>query len=411
MEGTGILRARVTTSFLSALFIFAVGACTGSAISSALHLGPVRPIPRESKDGVPSTFVGVDQECSGTSPCLSVLGLYSTPDGSLVRKLASTPTAYGKSTVVFPVGISSPSRAPNGDVWFVLREPFCESQIYRIDAHTGHTSLVVKLCGLIALALAQSPDGRFLAYSLESPDPCDSGSALVIRDVHSGHEREVLPLGSHGLAPRAPKPILPKKSSPENDTDHLVVGNVRFPCKQPHATSPGFEGALMWSLDSKRIAVGHHDGSSCCQGPNDDLDLIDARTLRLVDEAHTSCGWVRSLAFDSAGLLAGLDDCNAGGGWDHNEIVVQYSEDLRAQLFQTSLPKCAINSPFVASTGTNHDVILVTSYYFCPKSPWPGKPPLHDVGPEYLVEVLANSRLRPLHVYPAPNGIRSEPVW
>ena len=87
------------------------------------------------------------------------------------------------------------------------------------------------------------------------------------------------------------------------------------------------------------------------------------------------------------------------------------SDDVRAQLFRTALPKCAINSPYVASSGLNHDLLLVTSYYYCPKSAWPGKPPLHDVGPEYLVEVLANGQLHPLHVYAAPNGIRSPPVW
>ena len=413
VEGS-ILRARVTTSFLSILLVLAVGACTGRSISPALHVGPAKPLPRETHDGMPAVFVSVDQDCSNTSACSSALGLYSARDGGLVRRLASTPIVHGISTVVYPVGISSVSRAPTGDVWFVLTEPFCQSEIYRIDARTGHISLVVKRCGLRAGPQAESPDGRFLAYILASPDPCDSGSALVIRDLRSGSEREVLPLGSHGLPPRAPKPRLPEKPPPTFDPDY-PYGHGEFPCA-PHPTSPGFEGALVWSLDSRQVVVGHHDGSSradCfgCEGPNDDLDLIDARTLRMVDEVHTSCGWVRSLAFDAGGLLAGLDYCKVGGGSEHDEMVVQYSDDLRAQLFRTALPKCAINSPDVASTGLHHDLLLVTSYYFCSKSAWSGKPPLHDVGPEYLVEVLANGQLHPLHVYAAPNGIRSPPVW
>lgn len=408
------MRARVATSFLGILLVLAVSACTGPSISSALHLGPAEPLPRATNDGMPAVFLSVDQYCSNASPCSGALGLYSARDGVLVRRLVSTPNVAPISTVAGPIGISSVSRGSTGDAWFVLTEPFCQSEIYRIDGRTGHISLVVKRCGLRAGPQAESPDGRFLAYILASPDPCDSGSALVIRDLRSGREREVLPLGTHGTPPRAPKPRLPVRPPPTFDPEY-PNGRGEFPCA-PHPTSPGFEGALAWSLDSRHVTVGHHDGSSqtdCvgCQGPNDDLDLIDARTLRLVDEVHTTCGWVRSLAFDAGGLVAGMDYCKAGGGSEHDEMVVQYSDDLRAELFRTALPKCAINSPFVASSGLHHDLLLVTSYYYCPKSAWPGKPPLHDVGPEYLVEVLANGQLHPLHVYASPNGIRSAPVW
>src|SRR5207248_7071577 len=94
-----------------------------------------------------------------------------------------------------------------------------------------------------------------------------------------------------------------------------------------------------------------------CQGTRADIDLIDARTLQLVSERHTTCYWIRSLAFDAAGLVAGLDYCKGYSG-ETDERVVQYSADLRAQLFQipeAQLPKCSVNSPDVASGGPNHD--------------------------------------------------------
>src|SRR5438270_13854611 len=86
-----------------------------------------------------------------------------------------------------------------------------------MNARTGHVSLVAKHFRLRAQSPVLNPNGRFLAYILSSPDL--NGSVLAVRDLVTGHVREVLPFDKDGVPPRVPIPILPHRGTP-SDAEH-----------------------------------------------------------------------------------------------------------------------------------------------------------------------------------------------
>jgi hypothetical protein len=59
----------------------------------------------------------------------------------------------------------------------------------------------------------------------------------------------------------------------------------------------------------------------------------------------------------------------------------------------------------------HHDVALISTYEYCPKSPWPGKQPLKAIGPQQLIDVLQGGRLRAVHVYPSEGEQLQEVGW
>jgi len=396
------VRTRVVTSLSTIILVVSVGACTGRSISPALHLGVAKPLPRVTDGGAPTTFARLDEVCSDThdASCSSRLALYSTRDGTPIRTLATTPIGLTISTMTkfigVDVGITYPSRGPTGDVWFVLTESFCESEIYRMDARTAHVSLVAKQCGLRAQSPVQSPNGRFLAYILSSPDL--NGSVLAVRDLVTGHVREVLPFDKDGVPPRVPIPILPHRGTP-SDAEH---GPCLFPGCPP--IPPRFMFGVAWSIDSAHLSVVDLAQS------HEALDVIDGRTLKLVDqiESPPTCD-IRSSTFDASGLLLGLT-CDPGAGREQTSSLVQYASDLRTQVSDTALPTCAAY-PSVVAGGPRHDVILISSYRYCPPSAWPGKPPVRAIGPEELVEIFSNGQLRDIHVYTSDRDFFEEVGW
>jgi len=406
------LRARAIAG-LSIFIVALLSGCTGLPVSKALQFGAPRTLPTFSNAAVPGGFVGVIQRCTakGTAPCFDVLALFSTENGAEQRTLAKYPLQRVQTTAR-NVGISYPSRGPTGDVWFVLTEPFCRSELYRIDARTGHIALVLKLCGLTIRSPAQSPNGRFVAYILESADL--NGSSLVIRNLATGREREILPLDAHGNQGSPPRSMLPVRiTSPPNPGG--------FQSTNPPPGPERFLFGITWSLDSAKLGVGHLSGvtarvcgppigppNSCFLYPDRAFDVFDVASLnRLVQLHGPGRCQINSSAFDAAGLAI-AQFCNIQG--DSDASVVQYAPDLRTRLFEVSLPKCAIE-PFLVVGGVQNDVALVSTYDYCPKSPWPGKPPLKAIGPQQLIDVLEDGRLRTVLVYPSGGEQLREVDW
>ena len=397
------MRARATAGLSVFIVALLLCGCAGSPISKALQLGKPRSLPTFSNEAVPRGFVGVVRRCTGkgrfpTPPCFDVLALFSTTNGIEQRTLVRYPLQQQQQSDVGNVGISYPSRGPRGDVWFLLTEPLCRSELYRMDAGTGHVVLVAKRCGFVLSSPVQSPNGRFLAYVLFSGDL--NANALIIRDLATGREREVLPVDSHGRAGGRPESVLPVRGTPSfND------GGGPGPSDAPSPDS--FVTGVAWSLDSSRVAVRHVAGeearlcgppNSCYLYPDRSLDVFDVASLKRLTNIHGQgrCQ-IQSSAFDSAGLVI-AQTCDLH---DSDASVVQYAPDLRTQLSETKLDKCALESSVVAG-GAQHDAVLISAYDYCPKSAWPGKAPLKAIGPQQLIDVLQDGRLRSVLVY--PNG-------
>ena len=406
------MRARAKFGASVLVGAFFLSGCTSSQVSKALQLGATSPLPSFSKAVMPGGFVGVVQRCasSGRPPCFDDLAFFSTENGAKQRTLATYPLEH-EPTNAAQVGINYPSRGPTGDIWFILTEPLCRSELYRIDSRSGHIALVEKRCGFMMRSPVQSPNGRFLAYILESGDL--SGSALVIRNLSDRREREILPVDPDGTTSGRPKSVLPVRITPSfNDGGGPGPNNDSGPARFPFG--------ITWSLDSSRVGVGHvfgKDGKVCGPevGPNNScfifpdraFDVFDVASLKRLVEIHGPghCQ-INTSAFDRDGLVIG-QMCDFH---DSDVSIVQYASDLRTVLAQTKLDNCAIE-PFLVAGGQQHDVTLISTYDYCPKSPWPGKPPLKNIGPQQLIEVLQDGRLRLVHVYPSSGEQLREVGW
>lgn len=345
----------------------------------------VRPHPlptATSSGGVPTTFIGIYQRGAGDlgESRKRALALLSSTDGRPVRVLA---VAMSDS----PGDLADPSRGPNGDIWFV-RPRVCGGRIVRIDAATGRGTVVVNRPRTNLGGPVASPDGRWLAFRESSCDLGDGANQLVLRDLSTGEERRVLPLDARGRPGAVPTPRYAKKGP----AGKIVGPAIRTP------PVPAFFAAA-WSADSSRLAVVHKVNlASITAGAGIAvLDVATGRQLRQLS-APAGCSYA-SAAYDESGLALG-ETCDADLTRPRS-ATVQLAANMRTVVTRQRLAACS-GSPQVNASGDRRQVLLITTYVFCPD---------RQHTPTQRVDVLEDGRLRTVHDYVATAEFLEEAAW
>lgn len=357
---------------------------TGSGRDPLTGLRP-RPLPTATAPGgVPATFVGTYQRGSGDlgERRKRLLALLSTVDGRPVRDLAVT-TSNGRTDLV------DPSRGPEGDVWFVRTSGPCGGRILRIDAATGRATVVVTRPGTNVGSPVASPDGRWLAFTESSCAPGSGANQLVLRDLSSGRERDVLPVDVRGRPGAVPTPTrLGTRPPGKYNGANVPVPRV-----------PAFLSAPAWSPDSSRLAVVRAlDLGITIVGAG--VVVLDTATGRQVRQLAASPGCsFESAAYDGPGLAFG-ETCHADSNRPQSSVV-QVRADLRGVLSRHQLAPCSTD-PKVTAAGHQRQALLITTSIFCPGT---------DSQRAQRVAVSRDGRLRTVHDYVAPAEFLDGATW
>lgn len=347
----------------------------------------VRPRPLSTatlSGGVPVTFVGIYQRGPGDlgERTKRALALLSSTDGRPVRVLAVA-TSNTFST------LADPSRGPDGDVWFVRAPKPCGGRIVRIDAATGRGTVVVSRPATVLGGPVASPDGRWLAFRESSCDLRDGANQLVLRDLVTGVERNVLPVDARGRLGAVPAPTrLGTRPPGKYNGANVPVPRV-----------PAFQSAPAWSPDSSRLAVVRAlDLGSTIVGAG--VVVLDTATGRQVRQLAASPGCsFESAAYDGPGLAFG-ETCHADSNRPQSSVV-QVRVDLRGVLSRHQLAPCSTD-PKVTAAAHQRQALLITTSIFCPGT---------DSQRAQRVAVSREGRLRTVHDYVAPAEFLDGAMW
>ncbi len=106
-----------------------------------------------------------------------------------------------------------------------------------------------------------------------------------------------------------------------------------------------------------------------------------------------------SVAYSGSGLVLG-ETCDIVSN-NPRSALVQLSTDMRTEQSRRRLDTCSAD-PKVTASGDQRQVLLVSSYVFCPGP--------HSV-PKQRVEVLQGGHLRTVHDYVAPGEFLEGATW